>query len=206
MRLGPRWLVAVPFVVLFVVTVVGGWINTTSARGRLVDDFTDKGIGGGTVATGARSVKTASDGSFDLPSVAKTSKLTIDALGYQRQSLAPGDLGDVRMEPLSVTIYAYDETKTPDDRVKSPEARDLNNTKDVAVGNESGQIIIAPHPGKAAQVLLCAKGYGSKIVTVEGVLMQVPMTPGGQECPPLPTPAPAPAPSPAPTPTPTATP
>src|SRR5262249_39950366 len=82
--------------------------------------------------------------------------------------------------------------KTPDDRVKNPQARDEGNTKIFASGNESGQIIIAPHPGKDAKVLLCADGFDRIVITVQGVLMQVGMHPGNQGCAPLPSPSPPP--------------
>lgn len=197
MSLGPRWWVAAPFLLLVVVTVAGGWLNTTDARGRIVDDLTERAVKGATVASGTRSVTTGEDGVYTIPTVPKTAKVQIDALGYLRTSVSTTREGDVRLTPLSVTIYASDGTKTENDRIPDPQARDADNTKLLATGNESGQIVIAPHPGKNAQVLLCAAGFSPKRITVEGVLMQVGLEPG-PPCAPLPTPAPTPAPTPSP--------
>jgi hypothetical protein len=116
---------------------------------------------------------------------------------------------EIRMRALSVTLYAYDDTKTPDDRVKNPQARDEGNTRIVASGNESGQIIVAPHPGKDAKLLLCADGFDRIVITVQGVLMQVGMHPGNAGCAPLPSPSPLPGVSPSaprPSPSPSASP
>jgi hypothetical protein len=201
-----RYLVAAPFIVLLLVVLVGGLLNTTDVHARVVDDLTDKGINGARITHGSRTTTTDTDGAFALTNVPRTSKYQIDASGYLRTS-APMSAEEIRMRALSVTIYGYDDTKTPDDRVKNPQARDEGNTKIVASGNESGQIIIAPHPGKDAKVLLCADGFEAKVITVVGVLMQVGMHPGGQGCPPLPSPSPAPGVSPsAPRPSPSASP
>ena len=197
MRLGRRWWIAAPLALVAVITVVGGWLNTTDARGRIVDDLTDKPVPSARVALGNRLVTTDATGEYELSTVPKTSKVQVDVPGYQRTQVPTTQSGDVRLTSLSVTIYAYDSTKTPDDRVPDPEARDVDNTKLLAAGNTAGQIVIAPHPGRNAQVLLCADGFSPTRVTVEGVLMQVPMEPG-PPCAPLPTPSPSPSPTPSP--------
>ena len=197
MTLRHRYLVAVPFILLLLVVLVGGLLNTTDVHARVIDDLTDKAIKDARITHGTRTTSTDQDGAFALTNVPRTSKYQIDASGYLRTS-APMTAEEIRMRPLSVTIYAYDDTKTPDDRVKNPQARDEANTKIVASGNESGQIIIAPHPGKDARILLCADGFDRKVITVDGVLMQVGMHPGGgvSGCAPLPSPSPAPGVSP----------
>ena len=195
MSLRHRYLVVGPFVLLVLVVLIGGFVNTTDVHARVVDDLTDQGIKDARIAHGTKTTTTGADGAFSLTNVPRTSKYQIDASGYLRTS-APMSAEEIRMRPLSVTIYAYDDTKTPDDRVKNPQARDPDNTKILASGNESGQIIIAPHPGKDAQVLLCADGFDRKLVTVQGVLMQVGMHPGTAGCAPLPSPSPAPGVSP----------
>jgi len=201
-----RYLVLGPFLLLIVVALVGGWLNTADVHARVLDDLTDKGIKDARITHGTRTTTTDPDGAFSLSNVPRTSKYQIDASGYLRTS-APMSAEEIRMRPLSVTIYAYDDTKTQDDRVKNPQARDPENTKIVASGNESGQIIIAPHPGKNAQVLLCADGFERRVITVEGVLMQVGLHPGSAGCAPLPSPSPAPGASPsAPRPSPSASP
>ena len=219
MRLRHRYLIAAPFAVIFIAAIVGGLVNTTDARARIVDDMTDLGVKDATIQHGVRSAKTDANGEFVLTNVPRTSKYQVDALGYLRTS-APTTAEEIRLRPLSVTLYAYDETKTasgfepfrtaPEGRVKNPQARDPQNTKILATGNESGQIIVAPHPGKDAQVMVCGEGFEPKVITVQGVLMQIGLKPGGAGCPPLPSPSPAPgatpspsgpAPSPVPSPT-----
>lgn len=197
-RLGHRHAIALTFVVLALVVLIGGAVNSIDARGRVVDDFTDKGIKEAKVAQGTRTAVTDESGGFSLPNVPRTSTLQIDASGYLR-TRAPTTIDEIRLQPLSVTIYVYDETKTKDDRLKSPEARAAeDHLKLLSAGNEGGQIIIAPHPGRSAQVWLCAAGFEPKQVTVEGVLMQVGLAPGGSGCPPIPTPTPKPTPAPTP--------
>jgi hypothetical protein len=190
-----RYLVALPFAVILAAALVGGLVNTTDARARIVDDMTDLGVKDATITHGARSAKTDANGEFTIANVPRTSKYQVDALGYLRTS-APTTAEEIRLRPLSITIYAYDETKTTEDRVKNPQARDPDNTKILASGNESGQIIVAPHPGKDAKVLVCAETFEPKVITVQGVLMQIGLMPGGPGCPALPSPSPAPRPSP----------
>jgi hypothetical protein len=190
-----RYLAAAPFLILVLVALAGGWLNTTDVHARVRDDLTDKGIKDARITHGTRTTSTDANGDFVLTNVPRTSKYQIDASGYLRTS-APMSAEEIRMRPLSLTIYAYDDTKTENDRAKNPQARDVANTKVVASGNESGQIIVAPHPGKDAQLLICADGFAAKTITVEGVLMQVGLHPGGTGCPPLPSPSPAPGASP----------
>src|SRR5262249_20678307 len=156
---------AAPFIVLALVALIGGWANTADVHARVIDDLTDKGIKDARITHGSRNTTTDETGAFTLTNIPRTSKYQIDASGYLRTS-APPAAEEIRMRALSVTIYAYDETKTPDDRTKNPQARDELNTKVVASGNESGQIIIAPHPGKDAKILLCADGFDRKVITV----------------------------------------
>lgn len=184
--------VAAPFVVLVLATVIGGLLNTTDARGRIVDDLTDQGVRDATITLGSRTTTTDAGGGFTLANVPRTSRFQVDALGYLRTSAPPG-ADEVRLRPLSLTIVAYDATKTEDARVKNPQARDAANTKILATGNASGQIIIAPHPGKDATFVVCGEGFEPTQVTAAGVSMRVGLTPGGGGCPPLPTPSPGPS-------------
>lgn len=194
MTLRHRYLVAVPFVVLVVAVLVGGLVNTTDGHARIVDDLTDEGVKDATITHGVRTARTDADGRFVLDNLPRTSSYRIDAPGYVRRTV-PTTTDEVRLNPLSLTVYAYDATKTENDRLKIPQARDVANTKILSTGNDSGQIVIAPHPGKDGQFLLCAEGFEAKQVTAHGVLMQVGLTPGGAGCPPLPTPSPAPSPT-----------
>lgn len=213
MRVRHRYLVAAPFVLMLLIALIGGVVNSTDARARVVDDMSDKGIKDARITHGVRVATTNENGEFVLLNVPRTSKYAVDALGYQRTS-APTTAEQIRMSPLSVTLYAYEDGKTRlEAPAKNPQARDEGNTKIMAVGNESGQIIVAPHPGRDAKVLVCAEGFEPKVITVEGVLMEIPLAKGATGCPPLPTASPSPgatpspsAPAPTPSPSPTRSP
>lgn len=199
MTLRHRHAIALPFVALAVIALIGGVVNSVDARARVVDDLTDKGVKGAKITHGSRVATTDESGDFVLPNVPRTSKYQVDASGYLRTS-APTTAEQVRLSALSVTIYAFDEATTRlEAPVKNPQARDAKNTKILAVGNESGQIIVAPHPGKDAKVLVCGGGFEPKEITVEGVLMEVGLKAGGTGCPPLPSPSPVPGLTPSPT-------
>lgn len=194
MTLRHSHLVAAPFVVLVLAVLVGGAVNTTDARARIVDDLTDEGVKDATITHGVRRARTDAEGRFVLENLPRTSTYRVDAPGYVRTTV-PTTTDEVRLNPLSLTVYAYDATKTENDRLKNPQARDVPNTKILATGNASGQIVVAPHPGRNGLLVVCAEGFEPKRVTAHGVLMQVGLTPGGAGCPPLPTPPPAPSPT-----------
>lgn len=207
MRLRHRHALALPFVVIVLVALVGGVVNSIDARGRVVDDLSDKPIADTRIVHGNREVRSDAQGEFVFPSVPRTSKFEVrPPAGYQLMTV-PTTAEEIRLDPLSVTIYAFDEAKTlAEAPVPNPQARDAANTKILANGNPSGQIIVAPHPGKDAKILLCGEGFEPKEITVEGVLMQVGLKAGGTGCPPLPTPTPDPNATPTPSPSPTASP
>jgi len=192
-----RHAIALPFVLLAIVALIGGVVNSVDARGRIVDGLTEKGVKDATITHGVRVVTTDEQGEFVMENVPRMSRVRIDRSGYLR-TFAPTTAEEVRLSPLSVTIYATEEGKAPPENVvPNPQAR--QGGKILATGNASGQIIVAPHPGKDATVLICAGGFESKEITVEGVLMQMTLKRGGTGCPPLPTPSPAPGASPSPT-------
>lgn len=197
-----RHALALPFVVIVLVALVGGVVNSIDARGRVVDDLSDKPIADTRIVHGSREVRTDAQGEFVFENVPRTSKFEVrPPSGYQLTTVRT-TVEEIRLNPLSVTIYAYDETKTlAEAPVPNPQVRDTANTKILSTGNASGQIIVAPHPGKDAKVLLCGEGSEPKEITVEGVLMQVGLKPGGTGCPPLPTPTPNPNATPTPSPT-----
>lgn len=214
LRIRHRHALALPFLVLALVALAGGPLNTVDARGRVVDDLSDDGIKDAQLQMGTRSAKTDANGEFAFSSVPRTSIVIVDALGYIRQRVSP-TTEEIRMKPGSLTVYAYDGTKTENDRLKNPQARDPQTpTKVLGTGNESGQIVIFPYPGKDGPVLVCADGFEPRTIKARGVIVQVGLQPGGAGCPPIPTPtpspsgaSPAPSPSaPAPTPSPTSTP
>ena len=181
-----------PILILFVATVIGGWVNTIDLHGRVVDDFTDNGIINASVTHGSRVVGTDVNGSFDFLNLPRQSRMRVDANAYLRTSV-PTTQDEIRMTPTSWTVQVV-EAGTTDKFVKNAGVRqgdtELANTHDAV------NAVVSPHPGKNAKVMVCADGYQAKEVTVVGVLQTVELTPGSPGCPPLPTPSPSPSPSP----------
>jgi hypothetical protein len=178
--------------VLFVGTVIGGWINTVDLRGRVVDDFTNDGVASASLKHGLRSVVTASDGSFEFPDLPKTSRLQIDAPGYFRTG-APTTQEEIRLNPISLTVVVKEAAVTPEKLIAKAEIR--QNDKVLGTTNDSGNTVVSPHPGKDAQLFICAANYEPKTVTVHGVTLTVELVVGGSGCPPLPSPSPSASPS-----------
>lgn len=202
-----RHLLAAPFVVILLLTLVGGLANSMDARGRVVDDLTDEPIPGTRLVHGPRQVTSDERGEYVFPNVPRTSKLEVrPPSGYGLTSVLT-TVEEIRLDPLTLTIYAFDEAKDLETGpAKNPQARPLANDKILATGDEFGQIIIAPHPatdqgGSQRRILVCGEGFEAKEVDVKGVVMRVPLKAGGTGCPPLPTPTPDPNATPSPSPT-----
>ena len=207
-----RLLVYLPFVVFFVGTVVGGWLNTVDLQGQVVDDFTGDAISRATLQHGVRSVVTSADGTFDFPNLPRSSRLQVDAPGYTRTG-APTTQTEIRLVPIALTVVVKEAGATPDKLLAKADIR--QGTTVLGTTNDSGNTVISPHPGKDASVLVCAADHESKTVTVHGVTLTVELAPGGTGCPALPSPSPSASPSgapsgspsaPAPSASPTATP
>lgn len=181
-----------PIAVLFVATVIGGWLNTVDLRGRVLDDFTDQGIINASLTHGSRVVGTDVNGSFEFPFLPRQSRLRVDANAYLRTAV-PTTQEEIRMTPTSWSVLIR-EAGTPDKSIPKADVR--QGTTVLATSNEGVNTIISPHPGKNAKVLVCAEGYTSQDVEVKGVLQTVELTPGGTGCPPLPSPSPTASPSP----------
>jgi hypothetical protein len=190
----------IPVLLLLLATLVGGWLNGVEMRGRVLDDFTSEPVGTAgpaKITHGSRSViADKSTGTFTFPDLPRESKVSVDAPGYLRQSVPPTQ-EEIRLAPLSFTIQV-NEAGNPDKHIAKAEIR--QGTTPLNTTNESGNIVLSPYPGKDAKLLICAKGYDQKEVTVRGVVGTFELTPGTNECAPLPTPPPAPSPSPSPSP------
>ena len=194
-----------PILVLFLATVLGGWVNTVDLRGRVVDDFTDKGIINASLTHGQRVVGTDVNGNFEFPNLPRQSKMQVDANAYLRTGV-PTTQEEIRMKPTSWTVLIK-ELGSPEKSIQKADIR--QGTTVLATSSEAVNTVVFPHPGKGAKVLICAEGYQSQDVDVVGVLQTVELAPGGTGCPPLPSPSPSPgaspgaSPSPSPSPTPT---
>jgi len=195
-----------PIVVLFLSAVIGGWVNTVDLRGRVIDDFTDKGIINASLTHGQRSVGTDVNGNFEFPNLPRQSRMRVDANAYLRTGV-PTTQEEIRMKPTSWTAIIV-EFGNPNKHIQKAEIR--QGTTVLATSGEGVNTIVSPHPGKNAKVLVCAEGYVSQEVDINGVLQTIELGQGGTGCPPLPSPSPSPSPSPtgspAPSPSPTASP
>ncbi|HKY52641.1 MAG TPA: hypothetical protein VJP45_15395 [Candidatus Limnocylindria bacterium] len=190
-----------PLLILFVATVIGGWLNTVDLRGRVIDDFTDQGIINAALTHGQRVVSTDVNGSFEFLNLPRQSRMRVDANAYLRTSV-PTSQDQIRMTPTSWSALIVESgTETPVDKADIRQGTTVLATSTTAVNT-----IVAPHPGRGAKVLVCAPGYESKEVDVVGVLQKVELGRGGSGCPPLPSPSPSPSPSPTGSPAPSPTP
>jgi hypothetical protein len=185
----------VPFVLLALVALVGGWVNGVDMHGHVVDDLTGDPIftaGPATITHGGRTVAADSSGNFVFPNLPRESLVRVDADGYLRTS-APVTQEEIRLQPLSFTIQ-INEAGNPDKHIAKVEIR--QGTSVIGTTNDGGNTVLStPYPGKDAKLLLCAAGYDQKEITIRGVVGTFEMTPGTNACPPLPTPTPSPSPS-----------
>ena len=187
-----RNLVYLPFVLLFIATVIGGWVNTVDMHGRVLDDFTGDGVVAA-ITFGQRDAKSDASGNFDFPNLPKTSRVTIDSPGYFRVDV-PTTQQEIRLAPNSITITVNEAGANPVKPITKADVR--QGDKVLGTTLDSGNTVISPHPGKDAQVLVCADGYNRKTVTLKGVIQTVELEVGTEGCPPLPSPSPSASPSP----------
>ena len=94
----------------------------------------------------------------------RTSKFQVrPPSGYQLTPVAT-TVDEIRLNPLSLTIYAFDEAKTRQEGpIPNSQARPLDNSKILATGNASGQITVIPHPGtdeggNHSRIMVCGEG------------------------------------------------
>jgi hypothetical protein len=210
-----RYASVLPILVLFVGTVIGGWLNTVDLRGRVIDEFTDQGIINASLTHGQRVVGTDVNGNFEFLNLPRQSRMRVDANAYLRTAV-PTTQDQIRMTPTSWTVLI----KELGNAEKYVPKADVRQGTTVLATSSEGVVntVIAPHPGRNAKVTVCAEGYQTQEVEVKGVLQTVELAPGGAGCPPLPSPSPSaspspngspgasPSPSPAPSPSPTGSP
>lgn len=203
-----RYALAIPFALLAFIVLVGGLFNAVDAQGRLLDDYTEEGVEGGSVKLGSRVTWSDATGVYAIEDVPRTARLRIEAPGYLIAS-APPEGGVVRLTPLAVTIQVNEAGTNGQTGVAIAQIRIEDGSRTLGTTNVSGNTVISPHPGRDASVLVCALNYVTRVVPVEGVAQVIELTKSeGSDCPPLPTPSPGPSPSvtPAPSVTPTAEP
>ena len=165
-----RYALALPFVAFVLVALVGGIVNGTTVRGRLLDDYTGDGVKDGQLSVGLRRTWSAEDGSYVFENAPRTTPIKVDAGGYFRTN-APPEGGDIRLAPNSITTQVNVEGETP--VVGVPSAQFRQETRILATANNTGGANVNPHPGRDAKLIVCAKGFAMKEVTVRGVTLVV---------------------------------
>lgn len=185
------------------VTLIGGWLNDTTASGRVLDESTGDPIAHVLVTYGIRSVFTASDGVYVLEHLPRGAKFSIQTRGYDPVS-ADTATAEVKLHPFAMTLQVNEkDSGDPPKGVAKPEIRQ-GDARLGGPGTDSGSVVAAPYPQLGSQLLICAPGHDTVTIPARGgAATPVVMTlaKGTQGCPALPSPSPAPAPSRSPLPT-----
>jgi hypothetical protein len=191
---------AAPFLVLFIVTAVGGQLNSLDARGRVVDDSTGLPVEGVGISYGQnRGVVSVEDGSYLLPNLPRGARLKTTKPGYLPQTPA-AEAAEIRLVPGSLSLQVNEEGTT-DTRVPGVEVRQGDKVLTKCTAEPCGQMVIDLTTGGLVgqKALVCAPAHESKEIDLKGVTLVMTLQPKeGSACPPLPTPSPSPAPSPSP--------
>ena len=196
-----RYAIAIPFLVIALVTLVGGAFNSVEARGRVIDATTGAPLPGIEVTYGSRIVVAAADGSYVVPNLPRGARVSAQTSGYGKASAGPED-AELRLQPVSLTLQVNDaDTKQG---VKEPEVR-FPGSQSVK-GTDTGSVAVIPYPPVDTPILVCAEGYDTGTYPARGITATVELKKGAAGCPPLPTPSPPPSPSPSPAPSSSASP
>lgn len=198
-----RYALLLPFAALVLAALIGGIVNGVTARGRLVDDYTDQGVKDGVLSVGQRKAWSGEDGAYVFENVPRTAPIRVDAPGYLVIRTVPSQGGDVRLSPLSITFQVNVAGSEPLEPVTTAHIR--QGTRVLGQVNAGGNTVVSPHPGRDAKLIVCAQGFQTQEIAARGVLTTVALLkdPGGN-CPPLPTPTPNPNATPLPSPSPAA--
>ena len=194
-----RFFAFVPFVLMFVVTLIGGQLNTVDARGRVIDTSTGDPVSGVSITYGQnRGAVSREDGSYQIANLPRGARLATRASGYQPQNPA-AEATEIRLVPGSLTIQVNEEGTT-DKRVPAYEVRQGTTVLAKCTAEPCGQVVVTTVDIVGQKALVCAPNHESKEIELKGVtlVMTLPQK-DGAGCPPLPSPSPSPSPSSAPT-------
>ena len=184
------------------VTLIGGWLNDTTARGRVLDESSGDPVAQAPVTYGIRSVLTDTDGVYVLEHLPRGSKILIHPRGYDPLS-ADAATAEVKLHPFAMALQVNEkDSGDPPKGVAKPEIRQ-GDARLGGPGTDSGSIVAAPYPQVGSQLLICAPDHDTATIPARGggaIPVVVTLAKGTQGCPALPTPAPTPAPSGAPLP------
>ncbi len=207
-----RYFLALPFLLLFFGTLIGGQLNTVDAQGVVVDSSTQQPIAGVSITYGAnRGAVSDPQGQYLIPNLPRDAHLRTNMNGYLPVTVAATDK-QITLTPGSLSLQVNEEGTT-DTRVPGFEVRQGDKVLAKCASDPCGQLVIDLTTNNIVgqKALLCAPNHDSKEIDLKGVTLITTLTKHeGVNCPPLPTPSPSPTPlptaSPLPSPTPTASP
>ena len=155
---------AAPFLVAFLVVLLGGQLNTVDARGRVIDDSTGAPVGGVALSYGkTRGAVSGTDGSYLIANLPRDARVTTRMPGYQPANVAAA-VAEIRLKPGTLTVQVNEEG-TDEKRVPNPEARQGDRV--LAKGTESGNMVITVidiASGEArAKIVKIAAGNAEKL-------------------------------------------
>jgi hypothetical protein len=201
-----RFLIFVPFTLLFLVTLVGGQINRVDAQGTVIDTSTEQPIPGVSITFGAnRGTVSDAQGRYFIPNLPLDAHLRTSIPGYPPVTVAATDT-QIKLTPGTLSLQVNEEGTT-DTRVPGVEVRQETTVLTKCAADPCGQLVIDLTTKNLVgqKATLCAPNHDPKEIDLKGTTLVTTMTKHeGVSCPPHPTPSPAP--TPVPTATPVATP
>lgn len=197
-----RYALALPFLVLILVTIVGGIFNTVDARGVVIDESTGLPVADVSITYGAnRGAVSGPDGRYEIRALPRGARLKTRMPGYLPAN-PPAEASEIRLIPGTLTVQVNEEGVEPRKGVPNPEFR--QGTKVVGKGTDTGNAVITlvDQVELGSKITVCAAGFISTEIDARGVTKVVTMKRGtaSDGCPPLPNATPAPGASPSATP------
>jgi hypothetical protein len=202
-----RYGLAAPFLLLFLVTLVGGQINRIDAEGVVIDTSTNLPVAGVSITYGAnRGAVSDAGGRYFIPNLPLDAHLRTSIPGYPPVTVAAVDR-EIKLTPGTLSLQVNEEGTT-DTRVPGTEVRKDTTVLAKCSQDPCGQLVIDLTTNNIVgqKALLCAPNHDSKEIDLKGVTLVTTLTKHeGVNCPALPSPSPSPTPVPTASPSPTAT-
>src|SRR5438309_5568235 len=197
-----RYVLAMPFVLLFLVTFIGGQINRIDAQGVVIDSSTSLPVPGVSITYGAnRGAVSDAEGRYFIPNLPLDAHFRTSVPGYPPVTAAATDR-EIRLTPGTLSLQVNEEGST-DTRVSGIEVRKDATVLAKCSQDPCGQLVIDLTTNNLVgqKALVCAPNHDSKEIDLKGATLIMTLTKhDGVNCPALPSPSPSP------TPVPTATP
>jgi len=195
--MGHRYLVIVPFVLMLLVTLVGGQVNRVDADGVVIDTSTGLPVPSVSVTYGKsfpRGSVTDEQGHYFIPNLPRDATLTTRINGYPPVS-APATASKIEVTPGTLSVQVNEEGTT-DTRVPKVEIRQGDKVLTKCNVDPCGQLVVTVLDIVGQKALICAPDHDSKEIELKGVTLVTTLAKHeGAGCPALPSPSPAPSPS-----------